>query len=146
MPKVNVKLISGTKVELETRGHNWIADEPEKVGGTDTGPNPYEMLLGALGACTAITLSLYARHKNLPLEGVEIEYEHKKVHAEDCAECESDETGLLDVVRSTATIKGKFDAATRERLAQIVSRCPVHKTLEREIKVFDSVRFLEEGQ
>ncbi|MFH2055202.1 MAG: OsmC family protein [bacterium] len=144
MPKIKVKLIEGTKIELETRGHRWIADEPEKLGGTDQGPNPYELLLGALGACTAITLSLYAQRKNLPLEGVEIIYEHQKVHAEDCAECESDDTGLLDVVRSTATISGKFDAATRQRLAEIVSRCPVHKTLERAIRVFDKVRFLEE--
>lgn len=146
MPKIRVKLLEGTRVELETRGHQWIADEPEKLGGTDQGPNPYEMLLGALGACTAITLSLYAQRKKLPLEGVEIEYEHKKVHAEDCAECESEESGLLDIVRSTATITGKFDVDTRKRLGEIVSRCPVHKTLERSIKVFDKVRFVEEPE
>jgi putative redox protein len=143
MATVTVSLRSGTKVELNSRGHKWLADEPEKAGGTDEGPTPYELLLGALGACTAITLQLYARHKKLPLEGVEIEYEHNRVHAEDCKECESEDKGYLDVVRSKATIKGGFDEATRKRLEQIVSRCPVHKTLERALHMFDSVSFSE---
>lgn len=143
MPKVTVALVEGAKVNITARKHQWIADEPVKVGGTDEGPNPYELLLGSLGACTAITLSLYARHKGIPLESVEIEYEFMRVHAEDCQECESEESGLLDVIRSKATIWGKFDEATRKRLEQIVSRCPVHKTLERRINVFDQVEFLE---
>lgn len=143
MAKVTVALIEGTRVEITARDHTWIADEPVKIGGTDKGPNPYEMLLGSLGACTAITLSLYARHKGIPLESVEVEYEFSREHAEDCKECGSEDKGLLDIVRSKATIWGTFDEATRERLAQIVSRCPVHKTLEKNVKVFDSVEFVE---
>lgn len=143
MPKVNVSLIEGTRATITARDHNWVADEPVKAGGTDKGPSPYELLLGSLGACTAITLSLYAKHKGINLESVEIEYEFTRVHAEDCQECESEEGGLLDVIRSKATIWGKFDESTRQRLEQIVSRCPVHKTLEHKINIFDSVEFIE---
>jgi putative redox protein len=143
MPKVNVSLIEGTRATITARAHSWVADEPIKDGGTDKGPSPYELLLGSLGACTAITLSLYAKYKGIDIESVEIEYEFNRVHAEDCKECESDEKGLLDVIRSKATIWGKFDEASRRRLEQIVSRCPVHKTLERKINVFDSVEFIE---
>jgi putative redox protein len=142
MPKVTVALVEGTRAEISSRGHEWVADEPEKVGGTDKAPNPYEMLLASLGACTAITLSLYAKHKKIDLESVEIEYEFKREHAEDCKECEEDDKGLLDVVRSKATIFGDFDEPTRQRLAQIVSRCPVHKTLDKGIKMFDTVEFV----
>lgn len=143
MPKVTVSLVEGTKAEVKARGHTWIADEPVKLGGTDEGPNPYELLLGALGACTAITVSLYARHKQIDLESIQIEYEFNREHAEDCRECEGDEKGLLDIIRSKAIIWGDFDDATRERLAQIVSRCPVHKTLEKNVKVFDTVEFVK---
>jgi putative redox protein len=143
MPKVTVTLIEGTRVEATARDHQWLVDEPRKVGGSDEGPNPYEMLLGALGACTAITISMYAKHKGIDVESVEIEYDFKREHAEDCKECEDTEKGLLDIVRSKAIIWGKFDEATRQRLAQIVSRCPVHKTLEKGVKIFDSVEFVE---
>jgi len=144
MAKVTVRLDGGTRIDISGRGHGWLADEPASVGGSDQGPTPYELLAGALGACTAITLGLYAQHKGVDLRSVEIDYEFTREHAKDCQECESDEEGLLDIIRSTARLKGDFTPQQRQRLEQIVSRCPVHKTLERGMKIFDKVEFSDE--
>lgn len=145
MTKVTAELREGIVATLRARQHVWKADEPESAGGMDAGPNPYELLLGALAACTAITLRLYARHKGLELQGVDVTLELDRVHAEDCTDCEIREDGLIERIRSQVTIHGSFDEAQRRRLAQVAQRCPVHKTLARRTHFVDSVAFETNG-
>jgi uncharacterized OsmC-like protein len=142
MPRITATLSEGTVVTMSNGRHRWRADEPIDKGGTDTGPTPYELLLGSLAACTAITLSLYGKHKGIDLETVEAEYAYDRVHADDCRDCEEETTGFIDRVSSTVRIRGTLDDAQRARLAQIVSRCPVHKTLEKSVHVVDTVEFV----
>jgi len=140
---INAYMKDGVRVEIDNGRHHWFADEPPEKCGTDTGPNPYELLLGSLAACTAITLRLYAAQKGLPLAWVRTAYEFDRIHADDCAECEEEGTGLIERIKSHVTIGGTFDEAQRTRLAQIVGRCPVHKTLAAGLRVFDDVEFAE---
>ncbi len=141
MPRITASLTRGTEVTISNGRHTWRVDEPVDKGGTDTGPTPYEMLLGSLASCTAVTLSLYAQHKGIELEGLEAEYEYDRVHADDCQDCEAETTGFIDRIQSSVRITGSFDEAQRKRLTQIVSRCPVHKTLENRVHVVDRVEF-----
>ena len=138
---VTVELGEGTDVQLSAGAHSWRADEPETSGGSDTGPNPYELLLGALGSCTALTLRMYARHKQMPVQSVSIGYRFTRELAKDCPECEEDDDTKLDVIRAQVTIRGDLDEAQQERLRQIVSRCPVHRTLEGGPRMFETVTF-----
>ena len=116
-------------------GHRLAADEPESLGGTDTGPTPYDFLLTALGTCTNMTLRMYADRKGWPLEGVASRLSHQRVHAKDCADCES-EDGHVAEIRKELVIEGdELDDAQRERLLEIADRCPVHRTLNSEIKI-----------
>ncbi len=139
MTQIVADLTHGTTVRV-TNGHDvWVADEPLDVGGTDLGPNPYELLLGALGACTGITIALYCRHKGLPLESVSARYELERVHADDCDDCDEDATGFLERVKAEIFIEGDFDDATKERLRQIAVRCPVHKTLAQGLRFSEEV-------
>ncbi|HSA80182.1 MAG TPA: bifunctional alpha/beta hydrolase/OsmC family protein [Geminicoccaceae bacterium] len=115
--------------------HELRADEPASVqGGLDTGPGPYDFLLAGLGACTSMTLRLYAEHKGLPLDLVTVRLRHDKIHAEDCADCETRE-GRLDQIERTLELAGVLDAAARQRLLEIADKCPVHRTLTGEIKI-----------
>jgi uncharacterized OsmC-like protein/alpha-beta hydrolase superfamily lysophospholipase len=114
--------------------HRLPADEPVDQGGGDAGPNPYDYLLIALGACTSMTLRLYADHKGLPLEHTTVRLRHEKIHAADCADCETKE-GKIDRIQRVLELKGPLDAAQRQRLLEIANKCPVHRTLESEIKV-----------
>jgi putative redox protein len=138
---VRVTLSSGTAVQLTSGTHTWQGDEPVAQGGTDTGPNPYELLLGSLGTCTAITLRMYAQHKQMDLTSVDITTTFSRELAKDCPECEEDDDTPLDVIRSTITIRGTFDEAQRERLTQVASRCPVHKTLTGGPRMYETVAF-----
>ncbi len=128
----------GYTQRINTGSHTLTADEPLEVGGRDQGPTPYELLLSALGACMAITLRLYAAHKQWPLEDVVVELDHDRIHAADCADCET-EQGLLDRIRTRVTVTGPLDEDQVGRLREIAVRCPVHKTLASEITFDDSL-------
>ncbi len=121
--------------EIHSQRHRIAADEPRSIPlGTDRGPNPYELLLSALGACTSMTLGLYARRKGWPLEAIEATLEHRRVHAKDCEGCESVE-GLIDRIAIDLRLEGDLDAEQRQRLVEISERCPVHKTLTSETRI-----------
>lgn len=112
--------------------HQLVADEPVAAGGDDSGPGPYDYLLAGLGACTSMTMRMYADRKSLPLERVTVTLEHSKIHAEDCAECET-RTGMLDQIERVISIEGELDAEQRRKLMEIADKCPVHRTLKSEI-------------
>ena len=132
--RVSGRTADGFLSSVQVGPHRLVADEPGDKGGRDLGPDPYQFLAIALGACTVMTLNLYARHKKLPVERVHCEVRHRKIHAEDCADCESKE-GKLDELSRLVRIEGKLDEAQRERMLEIADRCPVHRTLEGEIKI-----------
>jgi len=114
--------------------HHFLADEPVAVGGMDSGPSPYDLLIAGLGACTAMTLRLYADQKGLPLTGVSVTLRHAKIHAADCATCETKE-GKVDRIERTIALEGALDDAQRARLLEIADKCPVHRTLMSEIEI-----------
>lgn len=121
----------GLRQKVTAGPHQWIADEPASLGGNDEGPTPYDMLLAGLGVCTSMTLRMYAKRKGWPLDKVRIVLTHQRVHAKDCADCES-ESGYVDEIERTLEIQGELDEAQRTRLTEIADKCPVHKTLTTE--------------
>jgi putative redox protein len=141
MTHISAELESGTVVRLSNGRHDWTANEPIDVGGTDVGPNPYELLLGSLAACTCVTISMYCRHKGITLHSISASYEFSNVHADDCKDCEEADKGFIEKISSNINIRGDFDDAQRKRLAQIVERCPVHKTLGRGLAFEDNATF-----
>jgi uncharacterized OsmC-like protein len=135
MTEVIVRSETGMSAQVEIGGHHLTVDEPVSAGGQDSGPDPYDLLLAALGACTALTVRLYAERKAWPLESVEVRLSHERIYAEDCAECETRE-GMLDKINKDLILRGPaLDGAQRQRLAEIAERCPVQRTLTREVVV-----------
>jgi len=120
--------------EVTVGTHRFLADEPLEVGALDSGPGPYDLLLAGLGACTAMTLRLYAERKALPLERVTVRLNHSRIHAADCEDCETKE-GMLDRIDRAITLRGALDAEQRRRLLEIADKCPVHRTLTSEIDI-----------
>jgi uncharacterized OsmC-like protein/alpha-beta hydrolase superfamily lysophospholipase len=120
--------------EISIGRHRLLADEPAGVGGLDSGPSPYDLLLASLGACTSMTLRLYAERKSLPLDRVIVRLSHSKVHAADCESCETKE-GMLDRIERAITLEGELDDVQRGRLLEIADKCPVHRTLSSEIEI-----------
>ncbi len=117
--------------------HRLTADEPVAAGGGDTGPGPYDLVLAGLGACTSMTMRMYADRKALPLERVTVTLSHSKIHAEDCAECET-RVGMLDQFDRVISMEGALDAEQRRKLMEIADKCPVHRTLTSEIHIVTS--------
>ncbi|HEY3030247.1 MAG TPA: OsmC family protein, partial [Bradyrhizobium sp.] len=114
--------------------HRMLADEPIGAGGEDSGPGPYDFVLAGLGACTSMTMRLYADRKSLPLERVTVTLKHSKIHAEDCAECET-KAGMLDQIERVIAMEGNLDTEQRKKLMEIADKCPVHRTLTSETHI-----------
>jgi putative redox protein len=129
---------SGFAEEVFARRHRFTADEPRSSGGTDTGPSPYELVLAGLGACTSMTLRMYADRKKWPLEGVRVRLDHQRVHAKDCAVCAEEVReggGQISHVVRRIEVLGDLSEEQRQRLLEIAERCPVHRTLEGHVEI-----------
>jgi len=113
---------------VKTSHHQFLADEPKKMGGDDLGPSPYDLLLAALGACTSMTLQMYAARKGWGLQSVSVTLSHSRIHASDCRDCETKE-GRLELIERRLRLNGELDSEQRDRLAEIADKCPVHRTL-----------------
>jgi putative redox protein len=124
----------GFAQQILAGAHALTADEPLESGGTDIGPSPYDLLLAALGACTSMTVGMYARRKEWPLESVTVRLRHSRIHAADCANCETKE-GMLDRIERDVQFIGALTDEQRARLLEISNKCPVHRTLSSEIDI-----------
>jgi uncharacterized OsmC-like protein/fermentation-respiration switch protein FrsA (DUF1100 family) len=132
--RVSERRVGKFTARIQTASHVLYADEPLAAGGNDTGLSPYELLSAALGTCTVMTLRMYADLKQLPLTRASVEIEHGKIHAADCADCETRE-GRIDQLQRRLTLEGDLTAEQRQRLREIADRCPVHRTLTSEIRI-----------
>jgi len=132
------KLLHSTPHEFFKRviagSHRITSDEPVAAGGTDTGPSPYDLLLAALGSCTSMTVAMYARRKGWALHEVTVRLRHSRIHAEDCADCETKE-GMLDRIEVEVELTGSLSAEQHAKLMEIAAKCPVHRTLTSEINI-----------
>ena len=136
MASVIVRSGPGLQQEIQAGAHALRADEPVAAGGKDAGPDPYALLLSALGACTSMTLRLYAARKGWDLREVVVELDIGRAYAEDCVHCE-DPRAMVDQITRRLTLHGALDAAQRARLAEIATKCPVHKMLAAGVRVRD---------
>lgn len=138
-PPAGIVVVSETGVSrlqnvIAAGKHRVLADEPVDVGGMDSGPGPYDFLLGALGACTSMTMRLYAERKSIPLARTTVTLKHSRVYAKDCEDCETKE-GMIGLIERTIAMDGDLDAEQRNKLMEIADKCPVHRTLTSEIKI-----------
>ncbi len=131
---VSAQTKQGFLCQVSASGHHLLADEPISMGGTNLGPSPYDYLGIALGSCTAMTLNMYARHKKIALKNVSVSVTHNRIHAEDCVDCEK-QSGQVDILQRAISLDGVLSPEQEARMLQIADRCPVHKTLENEIRV-----------
>jgi putative redox protein len=125
---------SGLLQQIDAGRFHWVSDEPASVGGTETGPTPYDLLLGALGACTSMTLRLYADRRKWPLESVTVRLRHQRIHRDDCVNCEAKDASIERVER-TLELKGPLTEEQRAKLRDMAERCPVHQTLRNKLEV-----------
>jgi putative redox protein len=125
---------SGFLQEVVSGAHHLQADEPVSAGGSDAAPGPYDYLLIALGVCTSMTVGLYARRKQWPLENITVSLRHSRIHAKDCEECETKE-GMLDRIETEIELIGSLSSEQRAKLMEIAAKCPVHRTLKAEINI-----------
>jgi uncharacterized OsmC-like protein len=132
--RVVVRTGTNLRTDVRANGYTLVADEPIGIGGTDSGPTPYDYLLAALGSCTAMTLRIYADRKKWPLESVALRLQHQKVYRRDCEECESEDR-KIDRIGLELEFGGPLEESQRRRLLEIAQRCPVHRTLESEVLV-----------
>jgi putative redox protein len=121
------------ETSIATEKHSWTADEPIELGGTDSGPSPYELLLSAVGACIVITVQMYAGRKAWPLDSVKVELEFNRVHAADCSDCEK-QRGFVSEISTRIALSGSLTEEQRGRILEIAGKCPVKRSLEGEVK------------
>ncbi len=138
MNEVTVTSLTNLRNEVSYGvGKVFITDEPSALGGEDAGPDPYTMLLGALGSCISMTVMLYARRKVWPLERVTVRLRQQRIYAKDCTECETTTDGFVQRIERAVTLEGNLSDEQRARLQEIAHKCPVHKTLMSEIVIVD---------
>jgi len=131
--------MTGFRTEIVAGGHSLVADEPISAGGANSGPTPYDLLVSALGACTGMTLRMYADRKKLPLDSIIVRLKHDKIHAEDCQDCE-DPRSKIDFIEREIELNGDLDQPTRQKILEIANRCPVHKTLESRSRISSKLK------
>lgn len=119
--------------------HGFVADEPQEDDGDDLGPSPYQLLTAALGACTAMTLQLYARRRGYPLHEVAVEVEHARRHAEDCKDCDDPKRGRIETLHRRIVVRGPLTDEQRADLLRVAQKCPVHKTLRATPEIEDTI-------
>ena len=136
MSEVTVTSLSNLRNEVSYgEGQTFVTDEPASLGGEGAGPDPYTLLLAALGSCVSMTVTLYARRKGWPLERVRVRLRQRRVHSKDCAECASDAEGFIHHIERAVELEGELTDEQSARLQEIAHRCPVHRTLTSEIAV-----------
>lgn len=138
MAEVIVSSSGFLKQHITAGNHELIADEPREAGGTDAGPDPYSYLLAALGACTSMTLQLFARRKQWPLEQVTVRLHNDRIHAADCNNCSTTE-GMIDRIERVISLTGPLTDEQKTRLLEIANKCPLHRTITSEISIISSL-------
>lgn len=133
--RIRAHTIENYQVAITNDRHEWVGDEPVSKGGDDVGPNPYDFMLAGLAACTVITVHMYAQRKEWPLERVHVGLDHRKVAADECAECETAGSTKVDIIDMAVSFEGDLEQEQLDRLLQIAKRCPVHRTLTSETVV-----------
>jgi uncharacterized OsmC-like protein len=136
-----VVVTSQTNLRNEVRygaGHSFITDEPIGAGGEDAGPDPYTLLLAALGSCISMTVILYARRKQWPVESVTVRLRQNRIHTKDCEECAQDKEGFIHRIERSVSFTGPLSEEQLKRLQEIAHKCPVHKTLTSPIVISDA--------
>jgi len=132
--EIKVTAAGSFLTQITTPDHTWTIDEPLEAGGTNQGPTPYDLLAGALGGCTAMTLHFFAKRDGLPLEGVEITISHDRRHAQDCADCVT-HSGYIHQFEVKLDLRGPLTEEQKQKLLGVAKRCPVYKTLTSEIRI-----------
>ena len=139
VPEEGVVVVRGSArgfvQEITAGRHHLVADEPVSAGGTDRGPGPYDLLMGALGSCMSMTIALYARTKKWPLENVVIRLRHSRVYAKDCIDCVVRDDTLLDRVETNVELSGALTPEQERKLMEVAHKCPVHRTLKSQISI-----------
>jgi len=140
--KVTVRYLENLQHQVVAFPHSFIVDEPQEDEGDGLGPNPYDLLLSALGACTAMTLILYANRKKIPLEAVSVELDHQRTYRQDCQDCSEEEKRLEKITRHI-TVRGNISEEDKKKLLQIAQKCPVHRTITAKPVIEDSIDLIE---
>lgn len=140
--KVTVRYIENLQHQVIAYPHSFIADEPAEDNGDGLGPNPYDLLLGSLGACTAMTLIMYATRKKIPLESVSVELDHQRIYRDDCHDCTEEEKRLEKITRRI-TVRGALSEEQKSKLLEIAAKCPVHRTISRTPIIEDTVEVID---